>query len=152
MTGANRPVLPRGRRRLAGVLSRGSWLITLIVNKEIMLEPKLSSTNSASCTWSSWHSLEKVLIEKGASIHDRIFGYTILHVCAVMDWRDLAVDLLTRGMDVDTLKEKSTGDENSFYLDYGCTPLMLSCCEGHMELACLFIDRGARFDLKNGVG
>ena len=90
--------LPRGRRRLPGVLSRWSWLSALLVDRE-----SCTTEHIAPCVRSSLHLLEAVMVDKGASIHDRIRGWTNLHVCALLDWRKLAVDLLRRGMDVDPL-------------------------------------------------
>ena len=45
------------------------------------------------------------MVEKGASIHDRVLGWTVLHVCSLLNLRVLAVDLLRRGTAVDPLTE-----------------------------------------------
>ena len=61
------------------------------------------------CTIGSLRVLENEMLVKGASIHDRVLGRTVLHVCALLDWRELAADLLRRGMGVDVLVEQTAG-------------------------------------------
>ena len=92
---------------MSGVLSRESWLIFCLVETH----GKVTSASAKLYRRESLHLLEKVLVQKGASIHDRILGWTVLHVCALLDWHRLAADLLRRGIDADSPIETPASTE-----------------------------------------